>query len=152
MAHYDPTGLPDGPLAALLVAHMAEALVFADKEGVIRAWNPSAEALFGFTAAEALGRSLDLIIPERLRPAHWQGYDRALAQGATRLGRRVLVTRAQTAAGGTLYVDMSFAVVADAQGQVLGALAVARDATARYQEEKALRARLAALEKGGGAD
>ena len=136
-----------GGLAADLLRDMAEALVFADKEGVIRAWNPGAEAIFGFSPAEALGRSLDLIIPEKLRAAHWRGFERAVAEGATRLGRRAMITRALRASGGTLYVDMSFAVVRNCSGAVIGAVAVARDATGRYLEERRLRERLAELEK-----
>ena len=136
-----------GGLAADLLRDMAEAVVFADREGVIRAWNPGAEALFGFSAAESLGRSLDLIIPEPLRRAHWQGFERALAEGTTRHGRRAMITRALHAEGRRLYVDMSFAVVRDCSGRVAGSVAVARDATERYLEERRLRERLAELEK-----
>lgn len=136
-----------GALAVDLLRDIAEAVVFADREGVIRAWNPGAEALFGFPAAEALGRSLDLIIPEHLRRAHWQGFERAIAEGATRHGRRSIITRALHADGSRLYVDMSFAVVRDRSGAVVGSAAVARDATARHLEERRLRERLAELEK-----
>lgn len=139
-------------LATPLVEQLAEALVFSDREGLIRVWNPAAERLFAIPRDAALGRSLDLIIPERLRAPHWQGYHRALARGRVE-SRASRVTRALNGQGGALYVDMSFAVLVDAAGQAVGALAVARDATARYQDEKALRARLAALEAadGGGA-
>lgn len=136
-----------GELAADLLRDMAEAVVFADRQGVIRAWNPGAEALFGFSTADAMGRNLDLIIPEHLRKAHWRGFERALDEGATRHGRRAIVTRALHAEGKRLYVDMSFAVVRDCSGAVVGAVAVARDATERYSEERRLRERLAELEK-----
>ena len=124
-----------------IVADVADALVYADRAGTIRAWNGAAEALFGFSAAEALGQSLDLIIPERLRAAHWAAYDRAMASGQARLGAQVRTTRAvHKDEGRKLYVDMSFSVVKDAAGQVLGSAAMARDATARYLAEQAMRA------------
>lgn len=140
-------GAAPGDLAAHLLRDMAEAVVFADTAGVVRAWNPGAEALFGFSAAAAIGRNLDLIIPEPLRKAHWQGFERAIAAGTTCHGRRAILTRALHASGDKRYVDMSFAVVRDAAGKVIGAVAVARDATERHLEERRLREQLAALEK-----
>jgi PAS domain S-box-containing protein len=124
---------------------MSEALIFADTQGVIRIWNPGAECVFGYTAAEAVGRSLDLIIPENLRKPHWEGFDRAISQGATTLGRRSIITRALHKNGQPLYVDMSFAVVKSQAGETIGSTAVARDATQRYLEEKNLRRQLAEL-------
>ena len=89
----DPTpATPDAPWRRILI-DTPDALIYADREGVIRAWNPGAEAVFGFSAAEALGQSLDLIIPERLRAAHWRGYERAMARGATSHGAQVRTTR-----------------------------------------------------------
>lgn len=133
-------------LDELLVDQMAEAVIHADREGVVRRWNTGAEALFGFTSGEAIGRSLDFIIPERLREAHWRGFDAALARGATQHGRISRITKALTRQGDTIYVDMSFAVVCDAMGNVVGSVAVARDATSRHREDQALRRRLAELE------
>lgn len=128
----------------LLVEQVADAVIYADREGAIRIWNAAAERLFGFTAAEALGQSLDLIIPERLRAAHWRGFDEALARGATKLGGRATLTRAQTRDGRAVYVDMSFSVLTGDDGQVRGSMAIARDATERRAELQALRERLAA--------
>jgi PAS domain S-box-containing protein len=122
-----------------IIAHAADALIFADVQGVIRIWNAAAAAVFGFAASEAVGRSLDLIVPERLRQAHWTAFHRAMASGTTRLGGRATITRALAKNGQPLYVEMSFAVVSDASGQVAGAVAIARDATRRYREEKARR-------------
>lgn len=137
----------DGKIHRLLIEQVADAVIYADSTGVIRLWNAAAERLFGFPAAEAIGQSLDLIIPERLRAAHWQAFDAALACGATKHRGRATQTRAQTRDGGTVYVDMSFSLLADEQGQVLGSMAIARDATARREEMLALRARVAELEK-----
>lgn len=145
--YFGEAGDASATLPADLLRDMAEAVVFADTGGVIRAWNPGAEALFGFSAGESLGRSLDLVIPEPLRQAHWQGFERAMATDATRHGGRAIITRALHGSGEKRYVDMSFAVVRDAAGVVIGSVAVARDATERYLEERRLRERLAALEK-----
>jgi PAS domain S-box-containing protein len=119
-------------LVNAIVGQCPDAMIFADREGVIRLWNRAAEALFGYSAAEALGASLDLIIPERLRAAHWAGYRRAISTGGTKYGNQVLTTRSARKDGGTLYVELSFALVKDADGKVTGALATARDGTERY--------------------
>ena len=113
-----------------------EAVIFADREGVIRYWGGGAEAVFGHRAAEALGNSLDLIIPERFRKAHWQAYDRALESGKTKYDNRVLTTRSMKKDGSTIYVDLRFALVQDNRDAVLGALATGRDCTARYLAER----------------
>ena len=115
-----------------ILADMPDALIFADKGGLIRAWNAGAEAVFGFSAAEAIGQSLDLIIPERLRAAHWLGFHRAMARGTTSHGAEVRTTRGAHKDGHKLYVDMSFGVVKDDDGAVLGSVAMARDVTARH--------------------
>ncbi len=132
---------------ARLTEQLPDALVCSDTQGVIVGWNGAAQALFGHTAAEALGQSLDLIIPERLRAAHWAGFDRALAQGRTVHGHGAILTRAVTRSGDTIYVEMSFAILTREDGQVTGAVSMARDATQRHQEQRELKARLAALEQ-----
>ena len=129
-----------------IVAQMPEALILADRDGHIRLWNPGAEVLFGHPAAEAMGQSLDLIIPEELRARHWDGYHRAVATGHTHLGGRAVPTKAVRKDGTTIYVELSFAIVLDEAGSVIGALAVGRDITERYTQDKARRRRLAALE------
>ena len=113
-----------------------EAVIFADREGMIRYWGGGAEAVFGHPAAEALGHSLDLIIPERFRQAHWKAYDRALETGQTKYDNRVLTTRSMKKDGSTIYVDLRFALVQDNGDAVLGALATGRDCTARYLAER----------------
>jgi PAS domain S-box-containing protein len=123
-----------------IVDSLSDALVFADTGGVIRIWNRSAELLWGFTAAEALGQRLDLIIPERLREAHWRGFEQAIARGAATPGRASATTRSLCKSGAQLYVDMSFSIVVDGTGAVLGSAAVARDVTTRYLQERARRA------------
>lgn len=124
---------------------MPEALIFSDLEGIIRIWNPGSENVFGFTAAEAIGQSLDLIIPERMRKAHWEGFNKAIARGATLPGRTSMITRSLHKSGEQIYVDMSFAIVKNQAGDMLGSMAIARDATKRFTEEKNLRKQLAEL-------
>ncbi len=113
--------------AAAILEQLADALVYADRKGLIVTWNAAAEAMFGYPARTACGQSLDLIIPERLRPAHWAAYHRCLEAGRTRGAGVPTLTKALTAAGETIYVEMSFAVVS-AEGEVRGAVAVARRA------------------------
>ena len=123
-----------------IVEQVPDALIFADRDGLIRVWNQGAEAVFGFAADEVVGSSLDVIIPERLRAAHWAAYDRALETGRTRLGNAVRATRAIHKDGRKLYVDLSFGVITDANGKAVGAVAMGRDCTERYlaaQREKA---------------
>ena len=131
--------VPSGTVCQEIFSCIADALIFADKEGVIQLWNPSAEAIFGFTSSEVVGCSLDLIIPERLRTAHWNAYHRAISRGSTVHGRRSFITRSLHKLGHPLYVDMSFSVVKNQFGETIGSAAIARDATQRYLEEKRLR-------------
>jgi PAS domain S-box-containing protein len=124
-------------LGDLILEQAAEAVVYANQQGVIERWNAAAVAMFGYTAAEAIGQSLDLMIPEHLRKAHWRGFDAAMASGKTRLGGRPTLTRGLHKSGQKLYVEMSFAMVADAAGSAVGSVAVARDVTERVEREKA---------------
>lgn len=134
-------------LAARLVEQCPDAVIFADKAGTIQLWNPAAERIFGFQADDALGKNLNIIIPERLRDAHWRGFDHALAERATKYAGQALPTKAVRADGATIYVELSFAVILDDDGQALGALAQARDITERFEKERAARKRLKELEQ-----
>lgn len=139
-----------GPaLSQAIVDQAPDAIIFADRGGVIRIWNRGAERIFGYPAADALGASLDLIIPERFRRPHWEGFQRAIETGVTKYADRVLTTRSAHRDGSKLYVDLSFGLVTDDGGAILGALAIGRDCTARYAADAALRARLATLEAKG---
>ena len=140
-----PPALPN--LFEALVAQAPDAIIFADREGRIVAWNAGAERVFGHATRDVVGESLDLIIPEHLRQTHWDAFDRAVASGTTRHEGRAIVTRSMRADGTKIYVDISFALVKDAAGTVVGSLAIARDATERRAAEVASRARIAELEK-----
>lgn len=123
-------------LDARILDDVADALIYADRSGTITRWNRAATALFGFSAEDALGQSLDLIIPEHLREAHWKGFDAALASGTMKLAGRPTLTRAQHKDGRKLYIEMTFALVRDAGGAVLGSAAMARDVTERVMRER----------------
>jgi PAS domain S-box-containing protein len=136
----------DDTLATVLNEQAPDAIIFAGTDGQIREWNASAEAIFGFSSAEAVGQSLDLIIPEEFRTAHWSAYERALAGRVTKYKGRALPTRAMRKDGQTLYVELSFAIILDAEGMAIGAQAHARDITERWGNEREQRRRLRELE------
>lgn len=125
-------------LGDLILEQTAEAVIYSNRQGIIERWNNASTEIFGYTADEALGQSLDLIIPEHLRAAHWRGFEAAMVSGKTRLHGRPTVTRADHKLGRKLYVEMSFALVTDRLGTALGSVAVARDVTERIAREKAV--------------
>ena len=135
-----------------IVEEMPEAVIFADRQGGVRLWNRGAETMFGYSAAEATGQSLDLIIPERFRARHWDGYGHVMATGVTSYGQRLLAVPAMRKDGRRISIEFSIALLKDERGDVTGALAVVRDVTARWQAERERNARLAALEKRGESD
>ena len=125
-------------LAESILEQVADAVIYADHSGTIRRWNQAAASLFGFSATEALGQNLDLIIPEHLRQLHWRGFEAAMAKGVVRLHGRPTLTRATHKTGRKLYVEMTFALVSgDYEGPPIGAVAVARDVTERVEKERA---------------
>ena len=124
-------------LAESVLEQLADAVICADRSGAIIRWNRASVVLFGYSSDEALGRSLDLIIPEHLRARHWSGFDTAVSTGGTKLQGRPTLTRAVHKSGRKLYVEMSFAIIRDdADGKLLGAVAMARDVTERVERER----------------
>jgi PAS domain S-box-containing protein len=123
-----------------------DAIIAADTSGSIVLWNPAAERMFGYTESEALGQSLDIIIPERLRHRHWEGYRQVMQTGQTRYGTEVLHVPAVHKDGRTLSIAFTVALLEtpDKQSRVIAA--ILRDETRRWKEERALRQRLAELE------
>lgn len=130
---------PPDHLARWIVETMPEAVVFSDREGVIRLWNRGAEAIFGYRRADALGQTLDLIVPERWRARHWDGYRRVMESGVTRYGREVLAVPASRSDGTRISIEFSIILPTDSDGVVQGAVAIVRDVTVRWQREQALR-------------
>ena len=135
-------------LAARIVKHAADAVLSCDNDGVIRMWNEGAERIFGWGAGEAVGKSLDIIVPERLRQRHWDGWNHALATGTSRYGAgELLAVPAIRKDGSTLSIEFTIVMLHDGAGKVSGVAAIIRDVTARWQKEKELRQRLKELEK-----
>jgi PAS domain S-box-containing protein len=134
-----------------LVTAIGDAVIISDADGNITLWNPAAERMFGFTQSEALGQSLDLIIPERLRGRHWEGYQKSMATGQTRYDNDVLRVPAVDKAGRSLSIAFTVALLYSPERELTGIVAVIRDETSRFQEERNLRKRLAELEARVGA-
>jgi PAS domain S-box-containing protein len=105
------------------------------------------ESIFGYSAEEAMGQSLDLIIPEKLRTRHWEGYHKVMASGSTRYSRELLAVPAIRKDGTRISIEFSILLVRSSVGEVLGSSAIVRDVTARWQKERELKDRLAALER-----
>jgi PAS domain S-box-containing protein len=126
----------DTSTAESIIEQIADAIIYADADGIIRRWNHAAAALFGYSADEALGQKLDLIIPEHLRAAHWRGFEAAMEKGVMRLQGRPTVTRATHQSGRKLYIEMTFALVKGEAGAVCGAVAVARGVTERVEQQR----------------
>lgn len=137
--------------AETLVAGLSDALIHVDAAGRIQVWNAGAERIFGFTAAEALGRTLDLIIPPSLRGRHAEGFEATMRTGHTKYGNGdILSVPALRKDGARISVEFSIVPFADASGTMTGIAAVMRDATARFEELRALRREVAALRAGQG--
>ncbi len=135
-------------LAEAVLRTNSDAIVVADGEGIIRFWNPGAERIFGHASGEALGQSLDIIIPERLRARHWRGYRQVLATGESRYGHGdVLAVPGIRKDGGRISLEFTIVPLRDETGQMIGMAAIMRDVTARFEEIRALRQKLAEASK-----
>jgi PAS domain S-box-containing protein len=124
----------------------ADAIIAADSEGKIIFWNAAATRLFGFTAGEALGQSLDLIIPERFRARHWEGYRKVMETGKTKYGSEVLRVPARHRDGSSLSIAFTVTLCDAPEGRGRLIAAIVRDETARWNEERALRQKLSELQ------
>jgi PAS domain S-box-containing protein len=143
--------VPDFPSLELLARRIVEAagdaVLYAGRDGRIQYWNGGCEAIFGWSAAEAVGQSMDLIIPERLRGRHWTGWEKSMATGVTRYsGRDLLAVPAQRKDGRPLSIEFTIQLIRDEAGALSGAAAIIRDVTERWNRDKELRKRLKELE------
>lgn len=133
-------------LADSLLATSGDAILAVDREGAIQFWNPGAERIFGFSRDEALGRQLEIIIPENLRARHDSGFRETMATGVTRYGAGdLLAVPAQTRDGRRISIEFSVVLLRDGQGALAGVAAILRDVTARFEETRALRKKAAEL-------
>ena len=134
--------IPAGVGEALL--HSAsDAIIATDREGRITFWNPGAERIFGFTAGEATGQSLDLIIPENLRARHWSGFRHTMETGTSRYGHGDLLSvPGLTSEGWRISVEFTIVLLRNEGREVTGTVAVMRDVTKRFEEMRELKRRL----------
>lgn len=133
-------------LCRQIITRAHDAVVMADREGIIRLWNQGAEMIFGFSPGEALGRSLHLIIPETLRGRHDQGYQQVMLSGRSRYASELLAVPALKKDGSRISVEFSVVLVRDDEDHILGVAAIIRDVTARWENDRARQRRLAELE------
>ncbi len=130
-----------------IVEGSPDAVIVGDANGTIRLWNAAAEAMFGFKAEEAIGQSMDIIIPERLRARHWGGYRKVMAAGVSRYGHGdLLAVPASTKDGRTISIEFTIQMLTGVAGEILGPVATIRDVTKRFQREKDMARRLKDLE------
>ena len=135
-------------LSTKILTLAPDAIMFADRDGIIRLWNHGAERIFGCSSDQAIGQSLDLIIPEKLRERHWEGYNKTMVTGETRYGTEMLAVPAMHQDGSRMSTEFSIVMLKDDDGKPLGVAAIMRDITERRQQEKELRDRLAEFESG----
>ena len=129
-----------------LINDAPEAILVSDRQGIITFWNGGAEQMFGYTAAEAVGKSLDLIIPENLRGRHWQGYGQVMASGETKYKTGPLSSPGVHKDGSRVSLEFSMVLLRDRTGAMTGCASIMRDVTERWKKEKELKERLAACE------
>lgn len=141
MATFEPERL-----SRQIVENTPDAIIMADRDGTIRLWNGGAQTIFDYSAEEAVGQSLDLIIPERFRERHWNRFRKAMETGITRYGRELLSVPAIRKDEARISVEFSVALLRDRAGEVFGVAAIMRDVTLRWTEQKKLRQRLSDLE------
>lgn len=139
------TGSLEG-LYQQIIEGAQDAIIFADKEGIIRLWNSGAEAIFGYSAEEAIGETLDLIVPEKLREKHWEGYRKVMDTGVTKYGSDILAVPALNKNDSRMSVEFTIVLLKDGTGKPQGTAAIMRDVTKRWQKEKELKKRLVELE------
>jgi len=134
-------------LCRKLVQGCNDAIIYSDRDGVIRLWNSGAEQMLGFSAEEAIGHSLDILIPENQRARHWEGYFRVMETGTTRYATEMLAAPAIRKDGTRISTEFSMTIIRNDAGEIAGTAAVMRDVTARWLREKSLKTRLFELEK-----
>jgi PAS domain S-box-containing protein len=136
-----------GDIYRKIVEGTSDGIIVGDREGTVVLWNGGAETIFGYRAGEILGKPMDLIIPEKLKERHWEGYRRVMDGGKSKYGTELLAVPAVRKDGTRISIEFSIVLLADKDGIPSGAAAIVRDVTARWQREKELSERLASAEK-----
>ncbi|MBW2327705.1 MAG: PAS domain S-box protein [Deltaproteobacteria bacterium] len=129
-----------------IVDFAQDGILFADQDGNIQLWNSGAETIFGYTSEEAIGKSLDLIVPEKLREQHWKGYLRVMETGESRYGSELLKVPAIRKDGSTISVEFTILLVRNHQNEIIGTVAILRDVTEGWKQEKELKQKIKFLE------
>jgi PAS domain S-box-containing protein len=132
-------------LARAVLCTSSDAIIAADGTGTISFWNPGAERIFGYSSTEAIGKSLDIIIPERLRERHWNGYHRVMRGGQSLYEKGALLAVPAVKRDGTrISVEFTLTPLANSAGDLVGLVAILRDVTARFEEMQSLKRKVAA--------
>jgi PAS domain S-box-containing protein len=129
-----------------IIENSQDAILFADRNGIIDLWNSGAEAIFGYTKEEARGKSLDLIIPEKLRQRHWEGYHTVMKTGKTRYGKELLKVPAIRIDGTLISVEFTVMLIRSQRDEIIGVAAIIRDVTERWMQEKEMKQKIKLLE------
>ena len=129
-----------------LVTAIGDAIVISDASGKIILWNPAAQRIFGYSESEALGQPLDIITPQRLQQRHWDGYHKTMATGITRYGNDVLRVPAVHKDGHALSIAFTVAMLYTPENKVSSIVAVIRDETSRFEDDRKLKKKLLELE------
>jgi len=129
-----------------IIENSQDAIMFADRDGIIDLWNSGAEAIFGYKKEEVRGKSLDLIIPEKLRQRHWEGYHTVMKTGESRYGKELLKVPAIRKDGTSISVEFTILLVRNLRNEIMGTAAIIRDVTERWKQEKELKQKIKLLE------
>ena len=129
-----------------IIENSQDAILFADRDGIIELWNSGAEAIFGYKKEEARGKSLDLIVPEKLRQRHWEGYHTVMKTGESRYGKELLKVPAIRKDGTSISVEFTILIVRNQRNEIMGTAAIIRDVTERWKQEKELKQKIKLLE------
>jgi PAS domain S-box-containing protein len=129
-----------------IIENSQDAILFADRDGIIELWNSGAEAIFGYTKEEVQGKSLDLIVPEKLRQRHWEGYHTVMKTGKSRYGKELLKVPAIRKDGTSISVEFTIMLVRNLRNEIVGTAAIIRDVTERWKQEKELKQKIKSLE------
>lgn len=139
---------PDALVQAVL-STQSDGIIAADRDGIIVFWNPGAERIFGHASNTAIGKALDIIIPERLRKRHWEGYQHVMESGETRYGHGdILAVPGMKKDGGKVSIEFTIMPLRDGDGTLTGVAAIMRDVTKRFEEMRALKKQLAEATNG----